>query len=100
MYHAGPPHGVVRHSRGNGQALFPAVGRGTGYAVFVQIQGDGPLRRALQEHGIHALDDFSRIRIHNKLVLVLWVFDVAIGSERADVLAVAPLVIKNLPDFL
>ncbi|MDE6456608.1 MAG: hypothetical protein K2L38_12080 [Dysosmobacter sp.] len=34
------------------------------------------------------------------MVLVLWVFDIAIGSERADVLAVAPLVIKNLPDFL
>ena len=98
MYHAGSPHGVVRHSRGNGQALFPAVGRGAGYAVFVQIQGDGPFRRALQEHGIHALDGFSRI--HNKLVLILRVFDVAIGGERADILAVAPLVIKNLPDFL
>ena len=81
-------------------AFHPAVGRGAGYAVFVQIQGDGPFRRALQEHGIHALDDFSRIRIHNKLVLVLWVFDVAVGSERADILAVAPLVIKYLPVFL
>ena len=100
MYHPGPPHGVVRHSRGNGQALFAAVCRGAGYAVFVEVQRDGPFRRALQEHGIHTLDDFSRIRIHYKLVLVLWVFDIAVGGERADILAVAPLIIKNLPDFL
>ena len=26
--------------------------------------------------------------------------DVTVGSKRADVLAVAPLVIENLPDFL
>lgn len=26
-----PPHGVIRHSRGNGQAFFPAVGRGAEY---------------------------------------------------------------------
>ena len=90
----------VRHGRGNGQALFPAIGRGAGYAVFGQIQRDGPFRRALQEHGIHALDGFSGFSINRQLMLVCRVFDVAIGSERADILVVAPLVIENLPDFL
>ena len=33
-------------------------------------------------------------------MFVFGVFYVAVGSKRADVLAVAPLIIKYLPDFL
>lgn len=85
-----PPHGVVRHSCGNGQALFLAVCRRIGYAVFVEVQRGSPFRRALQEHRINALDSFSGLGIDQQLMLVCWIFGVAIERKRADVLAVAP----------
>ena len=68
--------------------------------MLVEVQRDGPFRRALQEHGIHALDGFGGLGINQQLMLVCRVFDIAVEGERADVLAVAPLVIENLPDFL
>ena len=44
----------------------------------------------------------SRIKcaVQLPVVFVLGGFYVAVGSKRADVLAVAPLIIENLPDFL
>ena len=59
-----------------------------------------PFRCPLQIQGVNLLDDFSGLLVHNKLVLVLGVFDIAIGSKGADILAAAPLVVKNLSDFL
>jgi len=68
--------------------------------MLVEVKGDMPLGRALQTQGINLFDDFSRILVHDQLVLILWVFDITVGSKGTDILAVAPLVVKDLSDFL
>ena len=72
--HPGVPHGVVPHSGGNRQALHAPVGRGAGYAVFVQVERHGPLGATLQEHGVNQLDRFGGVGIDHRLVFVLSLF--------------------------
>lgn len=46
-----------------------------------------------------SLTFFSSIWINNQPVLVLWVLYIAVRSKCSDILAVAPFVIKYLPDL-
>ena len=66
--------------------------------MFIEVKGDMPFGCALQTQGINLFDDFSRILVHNQLVLILWVFDITVGSKGTNILAVAPLVVKDLTD--
>jgi hypothetical protein len=53
----------------------------------------------LQAQLINELDNLGGLLVNNELVLILGVLDIAIGSKGIDILAVAPLVVKHLPDF-
>ena len=61
---------------------------------------DRPPGHALQTQVINELDYFSRLGIDNQQVLVLGIFHIAIGSKGANILPVAPLVVKYLADLL
>lgn len=49
--------------------------------MLVEVKGDMPLGRTLQTQGINLFDDFSRILVHDQLVLILWVFDITVGAS-------------------
>ena len=63
------------------------------------MERDGPFGSPFQAHFKNELDGFGGLRVYHQLVFILRVLDIAIGSHRADILAVAPLVVKYLPDF-
>lgn len=49
---------------------------------------------------INELYNLGGLGIDNQLVFVFRIFYVAVGGKGADVLAVAPLIVKHLADFL
>ena len=53
----------------------------------------------MNKHCENEFDIFSSIGINNQPVLVLWVLYIAVRSKCSDILAVAPFVIKYLPDL-
>ena len=68
--------------------------------MVIQVVDDGPSCFPLQSHVINELYNLGGLGIDNQLMLVFRIFYIAIGGKGADVLPVAPLVIKYLADFL
>ena len=100
MDHPGAPHGIVIHGGGNRQPFYAAVGRGAGDAVLIQVHRNTIFGGPLQKHPVNEPDDLRRVRINNEMVLILGVFEIPKGSKGADVLSIAPLEVKHLPDLL
>ena len=93
-----PPQGI-RRPPARWQPLCPPVGRWAGNVMLVEIEGDGPFGRTLQEQGEDELYHLGGIGIDHQLVLILRGFYIAVRGKGADVLAVPPLVVEHLPDL-
>ena len=77
--------------------VFPVLIKGLLVAAdFCQF----PFRCPFYEQRENQFDDFSGIGVDDQLVLVLGVLYISIRSKCADILPVAPLVIKYLTDLL
>lgn len=64
-----------------GSPLARLYAEGLGMPCSFRLERDFTLGLSVQTHGVNLFDDFSGILVHDKLVLVIGAFDIAIGSK-------------------